>query len=55
VAEEVSVDALTEQAIKRLPPGDPIKRDTRRQSVVRAIKRLAQRGRLEVVSGRVML
>lgn len=55
VAEAVSVDALTEQAIKRLPLGDPSKRDTRRQSVVRAIKRLAQRGRLEVVSGRVML
>lgn len=55
VAEAVSVNALTEHAIKRLPLGDPGKRDTRRQSVVRAIKRLEQRGRLEVVSGRVML
>ena len=55
ITDAVRVDALVEHAVGKLPPGDPTKRDTRKQSVVRAINGLVQRGRIEVAAERVLL
>lgn len=52
-AERLTV--LVDYAIGLLPPGAPGKRDTRKQSVVRALNGLVQQGRLRVESGRVLL
>lgn len=55
VADDARLTDLIEHAISKLPPGDPSKRDTRRQSVVRAFNGLVQRERVRVASGRVLL
>ena len=55
VADDARLVDLVEHAIGKLSPGDLSKRDTRRQSVVRAINGLVQRGRVSVSSGRVLL
>ena len=55
VADHARLTDLIGHAIGKLPPGAAGKRDTRRQSVVRALNGLVQRGRVQVASGRVLL
>ena len=55
IADAARLDDLVACAVGKLPPGDPAKRDTRKQSVVRAINGLVQRGRIEVAAGCVVL
>lgn len=55
VADDVRMMDLVDHAASKLPPGDPSKRDTRRQSVVRALNGLVQRGSVKMTSGRVLL
>ena len=46
---------LVDYAIGKLPPGAPGKRDTRRQSLVRALNGFTRQGRVQVRDGRVLL
>jgi hypothetical protein len=55
VSDTERLTALIEYAAGLLPPGDPGKRDTRKQSVVRALNGLVRQGRVQVAEGRVLL
>lgn len=55
VADDARLTDLVEHAIGKLPPGALGKRDTRKQSVVRALNGLVQREQVRVASGRVLL
>lgn len=55
LADSARLTDLVEHAIGKLPPGALGKRDTRKQSVVRALNGLVQREQVRVASGRVLL
>ena len=55
VSEAARLTELIEYAVGKLPPGKVGPRDTRRQSVVRALNGLVRQGRVRVAEGRVLL
>lgn len=55
LSDQVKVDVLIEHAIGKLPPAQPGKRDTRRQTVVRAVRSLSETQRITLYGGVVLL
>jgi hypothetical protein len=55
VADAAGLPEVVERAVGKLPAGKAGKRDTRRQSVVRALRALAEAGRVGLEGERVRL
>lgn len=55
IGDRVGVEYVVSHAIDFLPPAENNKRDTRRQSVVRALNGLVQRGQVSLHEGLVVL